>query len=90
MKLVYDADKLAKELRTKRCVVLRYGLRQAAKEIGISPATLSRAENMREPDVTTLANLCQWVQLPMEDFFRPDKDNSKQSKRKQHYKNNNW
>lgn len=37
------------------------GLRAAAKEIGISPSTLSRIENGHVPDVGTLEKVCQWI-----------------------------
>lgn len=37
------------------------GLRAAAKEIGISPSTLSRIENGHVPDVATLEKVCQWI-----------------------------
>lgn len=37
------------------------GVRAAAKEIGISPATLSRVENGHVPDLTTFAAICRWL-----------------------------
>ena len=37
------------------------GVRAAAKEIGISPATLSRIENGHVPDLTTFAAVCRWL-----------------------------
>ncbi|MDA4848619.1 helix-turn-helix domain-containing protein [Hoeflea poritis] len=37
------------------------GIRAAAKEIGISPATLSRIENGNVPDLATFAAICQWL-----------------------------
>ena len=37
------------------------GIRAAAGEIGISPATLSRIENGRVPDIDTLRKVCAWV-----------------------------
>jgi transcriptional regulator with XRE-family HTH domain len=37
------------------------GIRAAAGEIGISPATLSRIENGRIPDIDTLRKVCAWV-----------------------------
>lgn len=43
------------------------GVRDAAKEIGISPATLSRIENGKQPDLATFEKLCQWLEMsPME------------------------
>lgn len=37
------------------------GLRAAAKEIGISPTTLSRIESGHIPDRKTLDILCKWI-----------------------------
>ncbi len=37
------------------------GIRAAAGEIGISPATVSRIENGRIPDIDTLRKVCAWV-----------------------------
>jgi transcriptional regulator with XRE-family HTH domain len=37
------------------------GVRAAAGEIGISPATLSRMENGRVPDLDTLKKVCAWL-----------------------------
>ncbi len=37
------------------------GIREAAKEIGISPATLSRVENKKIPDLETFGKICKWL-----------------------------
>jgi transcriptional regulator with XRE-family HTH domain len=37
------------------------GIRSAAAEIEISPATLSRIENGRIPDLDTLKKVCRWL-----------------------------
>ena len=37
------------------------GLREAAKEIGVSPATLSRIENGQVPDLETFQAVCKWL-----------------------------
>ncbi len=37
------------------------GVRAAAREIGISPSTLSRIENGHIPDVGTLEKICEWI-----------------------------
>ncbi len=38
-------------------------LREAAREIGISPATLMRVESGRVPDVETFGKLCRWMKV---------------------------
>lgn len=37
------------------------GIREIATEIGISPATLSRIENGKLPDLETFPKLCRWL-----------------------------
>lgn len=37
------------------------GVRVAAKEIGIPPATLSRIENGHVPDLANFAKICVWL-----------------------------
>lgn len=37
------------------------GIRATAKDIGISPATLSRVENGNVPDLATFAAICRWL-----------------------------
>lgn len=45
------------------------GVRAAAKEIGISPATLSRIENGHVPDLVTFAAVCRWLGEDPADFL---------------------
>jgi DNA-binding Xre family transcriptional regulator len=44
-------------------------LRDAAPEIGISPATLMRIENGRMPDVETFGKVCHWLGTDPGDFL---------------------
>ncbi len=37
------------------------GIRAAAREIGISPTTLSRIEHGHVPDLKTLQKICDWM-----------------------------
>jgi len=39
------------------------GIRDVAKEIGISPATLSRIERGHPPDFRTLGKACAWLAI---------------------------
>lgn len=39
------------------------GVREFAKEIGISPATLSRIENGKLPDLETFSKICSYLKL---------------------------
>ena len=46
---------LARERRGTQSV------RSAASDIGVSPATLSRIENGKQPDLWTFERLCRWL-----------------------------
>jgi transcriptional regulator with XRE-family HTH domain len=39
------------------------GIREVAHEIGISPATLSRVENGKLPDLDTFSKVCRWLRI---------------------------
>jgi transcriptional regulator with XRE-family HTH domain len=82
VKFEYNGDKLVKALRTKRIIELDVDIRYAAKRIGVSPATLSRVENGKEPKADTLATLCYWVEVSLYDCFTPVKSKSKPKKQK--------
>lgn len=63
----YDADRLSAMVKEKRG---HMGLRVTAKDIGISASTLCRVENKKEPDITSMANICSWLDIQMEYFFK--------------------
>lgn len=42
-----------------------FGLRQMAKEISVSPATLSRILNGKKADVDTILLICTWLKKPI-------------------------
>src|SRR5260370_10770028 len=41
----------------------RRGVREVAQEIGISPATLTRVEAGRLPDLETFQRICTWLKV---------------------------
>ena len=45
------------------------GLRETAKTIGTSAATLSRVENGKTPDLVTCKLICDWLHVDMNYFF---------------------
>ena len=45
------------------------GLRNAAKNIGVSPATLSRIENGRLPDLINCKKICNYLNIGIDYFF---------------------
>lgn len=62
-----DIKKLGKSLKDKR-ELDGLSLRDAAKEHGISSATLCRVENGNTPDIQTFATLCHWYGVDMNYF----------------------
>lgn len=65
-----DTNKLAAMVRAKRGDI---GLRDAAATISqitgkISPATLSRVEQGKSPDVDTFLRICTWLHADPSDF----------------------
>lgn len=48
-------------VRMHREKILRWSTHEAAENIGVSKATLSRIENGKTPDIFTLAKLCRWM-----------------------------
>jgi len=59
-----DTGALAALVRRK--VADRGNLREAAKQSGVSPATLSRVQRGHAPDVDALVALARWLQIPVE------------------------
>ena len=43
--------------------------RQLAKELGVSPSTISRMANGLRPDVTAFAAMTTWLNMPADDFI---------------------
>jgi len=65
----FDTQLFAKYLRVK-AADLNVTYTDAAKEIGISKATFSRAANGAFlPDIETFAKCCHWLKAPMMLFF---------------------
>lgn len=45
------------------------GIREAAAEMNISSATLSRVENGKIPDLRTFSKLCRWLKIDAGDIL---------------------
>jgi transcriptional regulator with XRE-family HTH domain len=50
-------------------------LREVAREIGISAATLMRIEAGRVPDVATFGKVCKWLKMDPREFLGFDRSN---------------
>jgi transcriptional regulator with XRE-family HTH domain len=57
---IFNVDSFSSRLLMKRVVKKRISMREAAEQIGISAATLSRLENKNIPDVYTYYACCKW------------------------------
>ena len=53
-----EISRLADRIQEKRA---GKGIREAASEVGVSPATLSRIENQKIPDLETFSKVCRWL-----------------------------
>lgn len=60
-----NIDALSKMIQSKRG---GRGLREVAKEVGISVSTLSRVENGNLPDIDSYLKLCKWLDVSIEFF----------------------
>jgi len=54
------------------------GIREFAKKLGISPATLSRVENGKLPDLETFSKICDKLDLDPSDILQVGKKASAQ------------
>ena len=65
----FNSEYFAERLLIKQRVYA-LSVRKAAKEIGISAASLSRLNNSKFiPDINTFNSCCDWMGLPMGIFF---------------------
>ncbi|MBA2391170.1 MAG: helix-turn-helix transcriptional regulator [Ktedonobacteraceae bacterium] len=67
MKGLFDAQRFAAQIRTKRGT---RSLRSIVGELeGVSLSTLSRIENGKMPDMKTFLSLCDWLDALPDDFM---------------------
>ena len=72
----FDTEGLALVLRGRR-KMRALDLRSAAKDIGVSAATLNRAEQGHEVELQTAVVICEWLELPLDSFVRGGEPNGK-------------
>jgi DNA-binding Xre family transcriptional regulator len=61
----FEAAEFSSAIRTKRLIHKDIGLREAAKEIGISSSTLSRMENCKNAELDKLLLVSNWLKIPL-------------------------
>lgn len=67
--MIFDSNKLRKDLITKRVIEKNISMEVASKEIGISKATLSRVENKKIPDIETFCKIMEWLNSQPNEYF---------------------
>ncbi len=67
--MTYNAKQLRKDMIAKRVIDNNMSMDEAAKQIGISKATISRLEKSRIPDVETFAKVCTWLETQPNKYF---------------------
>jgi DNA-binding Xre family transcriptional regulator len=66
----FSPEQLKKDLQNKRVFDKVMSMDEACVEIGISKATLSRAENEKGIDMDTFAKICTWLKSNPARYFR--------------------
>jgi transcriptional regulator with XRE-family HTH domain len=66
-----NIDALSEMIKSKRG---EQGLREVAKQTGVSVSTLSRVENGNLPDIDSYMKLCKWLEVSIDFFTTPQKD----------------
>ena len=69
MSTVVDVPRLVGVLEA-RTVQESLSWRQAAGQIGVSPALLSRLRNGLQPDLTAYTKIVVWLNMPADEFLR--------------------
>lgn len=65
----FDTLKFKIQIRDLRVMQKEIDLRAAAREIGISHSTLSKAEKMQTCDLNTILLICDWMGKSISEFL---------------------
>lgn len=79
MNITWNGDQFSKMVKQKRLIEDNIDMRTLSKEIDVSPATISRCENGKMPDLSSYAKLCYYIGAPMDSFFSLEKSKKKRS-----------
>lgn len=69
MRTTFDLQGFITAIKARRG---KQGLREVAKATGVSASTLSRIENGKEVDLTTLLAVCDWLERSPSEFLVHD------------------
>ena len=70
MRYYFYSEGFAKRVKTKRVIEMNVGLRELAKKIKVSSATLSRLENGKTPEMETFLKVCHWLGVLPREFIQ--------------------
>ena len=65
------------------------GVRAAATEVGVSPATFSRIENGHMPDLETFAKICEWLEIDPAEYLGIEREKKIPSTATVHFRKGN-
>ena len=68
--IYFNSEKFIRDIREKRLVDNRMGLREAAKQIGIGSSTLNRIENGKPCDMATFCLVICWLAEQPNTYFK--------------------
>lgn len=77
MTQIFDSDKFAKAIKTKRIIELDITLREASKKAKVSFSTLSRMENGYLPELNNFIKVCNWMNTSAGEFIIDNPSNKK-------------
>ena len=65
----FNYDKFSKAIKTKRIIEDNIGVREVAKKMKVSAATISRMENKKEPTLANFIKVCNWLNVTPTEFI---------------------
>lgn len=74
MKQYFNFNALGKAMKTKRVIELDLGVREVAKKLKVSPATISRMERGYACEINHVMTACNWMNVSLCDFIVKNKN----------------
>jgi DNA-binding XRE family transcriptional regulator len=68
--VLFDREKLKRDIRYKRLMETQISMDVCANEIGISKPTLSRIEKGNTPDLLTFLKVVKWLQKDINEYVK--------------------
>jgi ribosome-binding protein aMBF1 (putative translation factor) len=68
MKHIFDGKNFGKRVKMQRVINDGVDMRELSKQLKLSPATISRCENGKMPDLLTYATFCKYIGASLNEF----------------------